>query len=176
MVSFYTTTIVEAISNHITVRRTEEVVSMHRANGGAPWLNRPLSPQLLKYAANDIRAMLLLYTLFLQRNWINLSSLPKLKDQSKRYIIAQQQQGRSDDTNAFRMGCLLPLDVLTPPTGTLEYCLGCKRDLSLHSFENLWKEGTIVRRPRCRLCAVIAEKRKMSPDQHWLRITAGNMK
>jgi len=158
------------LNDHVT--KDAEVVAMHKANGSVRWLERPLAPNLLQYAANDIYAIDLLYNYFLQHNWINPVNLPLLLDQSKRYTRTQWQQGRTDDTNVFRMGPLLPLDVLTVPCGVLEQCGGCERMLSLPCFERMWRNGT-ARKSRCRLCNLIAGKRKLPPDEGWLRVGSG---
>jgi len=152
----------------------EEVVAMHKANGGVPWLERPLSPKLLQYAANDIYVIDLLYNHFLRRNWINPSSIPLLLAQSKRYISTQWQQGRTDRTNIFRLGALIPLDVLTSPQGLPELCAGCGRMLSLPCFEHMWR-SCLLRKSRCRLCNVIAAKRRLPPDEGWVRVGSGEV-
>jgi len=158
------------LSNY--VMKDEEVVAMHKANGSAKWLERPVEPKLLQYAANDIYAIDLLYNYFLQHNWINPVNFPLLLAQSQRYTRTQWQQGRTDDTHPFRMGSLLPLDVLNAPRGTLGGCAGCARMLSLGCFETMRQQGT-VRKSRCRLCNVIASKRKLPPDEEWIQVGSG---
>jgi len=157
-----------------TAGKDEDVVAMHRANGGVPWLERPLSPRLMQYAANDIFVIDLLYNHFLQKNWIKPSSIPLLLVQSKRYISTQWQQGRTDRTNAFRLGALVPLDVLTSPAGIRECCRGCERMLSIPCFEHRSQSG-VVRKSRCRLCNVIAAKRRLPPDDGWVRVGTGEV-
>jgi exonuclease 3'-5' domain-containing protein 1 len=143
---------------------------MHKANGGVPWMERPLSSQLIQYAANDIYAIDLLYKFFLQKNWIKLNTLPLLLDQSKRYVSTQWQQGRTERTHPFRIGALVPLDVLKSPQTTLERCSGCERMLSLPCFEHKRQSG-ILRKSRCRLCNVIATKKRLPCDEDWVRVT-----
>jgi len=154
------------------IGKDKEVVAMHQANGGVPWLDRPLSPRLIQYAANDIYVIDLLYNHFLQKNWIKPNSLPLLLAQSKRYVSTQWLQGRTDHSNVFRMGALLPLDVLTNPQGTCERCSGCGRMLSLSCFEHMRQSG-IIRKSRCRLCNVIAAKRRLPPMEGWIRVGSG---
>jgi len=147
---------------------------MHRANGGVPWLERPLSAKLLQYAANDIYVIDLLYNSFLHKSWIKPNTLPLLLAQSKRYVCTQWQQGRTDRTNHFRLGPLVPLDVLTNPQRRLERCSGCERMLSLPCFEHIRQSG-IVRKSRCRLCNVIATKRRLPDDEGWIRVGSGEV-
>jgi exonuclease 3'-5' domain-containing protein 1 len=155
--------------NEAHVFLVAEVVAMHKANGGISWLERPLSPKLLQYAANDIYVIDLLYNYFLRKRWIKKNNLSLLLQQSKRYVSTQWQQGRTNRTNAFRLGPLLPLDVLTHPQSTLERCSGCERMLSLSCFHVNWQSGA-VRKARCRLCSVIAKKRRLTPDEGWIQV------
>jgi len=154
------------------IGKDKEVVAMHKENGGVSWLERPLSPRLMQYAANDIYVIDLLYSHFLQKNWIKPISLPLLLAQSKRYVSTQWLQGRTDRSNVFRLGALLPLDVLTNPQGRRERCSGCEMMLSLSCFEHMRQAG-MLRKPRCRLCNVIAAKRRLPPDEGWIRVGSG---
>jgi len=132
-------------------------------------LERPVESKLLQYAANDIYAIDLLYNYFLQHRWINSTNFPLILAQSQRYTRTQWQQGRTDTKNPFRMGPLLPLDVLTVPQGTLGGCAGCERMLSLGCFETTKRQHGMMRKSRCRLCNIIADKRKLPPDE-WVQV------
>lgn len=133
---------------------------MHRAQGSAIWMERPLSARLLQYAANDIYLIALLYEHFVACRWINKRDPLGLLAQSRRYVSTQLEQGRTHDKDYFRMGALLPLDVLTKPRGIRERCSGCRRLLSLPCFD---VTGT-SRNSRCRVCYIIAIKRHLPLD------------
>ncbi|EGN94504.1 hypothetical protein SERLA73DRAFT_188440 [Serpula lacrymans var. lacrymans S7.3] len=151
-----------------------EVVAMHKANGSGLWLDRPLSAKLLRYAANDIRMIAMLYVNFSQKGWITRDTVFVLQDHSMRYAISQWHQGRTDDKNVFRSCAILPLDILTEPHGVLEKCVGCKRMLSLDCFLTR-KERKIVtlRMSVCRACQVMAMMRKVSFFHAWFKLGLG---
>lgn len=154
------------------VRKDDEIVVMHKENGGVPWLERPLSPKLIQYAATDIYAIDLLYNHFLQNNWINSISFPLLLIQSKRYLSTRWEQDRTNSKNIFRSHALLPLDVLNTPQAPFERCRGCERMLSLYCFRSVKRSGRVIRKSRCRVCNALATKRRLPLDT-WIRVGSG---
>lgn len=81
--------LLQPLSESVAIFLAADVVAMHKANGGVPWLERPLSTKLIQYAANDIYIIDLLYHYFLRNYWINPRNLPLLLAQSKRYVCTQ---------------------------------------------------------------------------------------
>lgn len=157
-------------------------MQMHKNRGCDMWLRRPLSEQLLQYAAKDILLIGVLYPHFYRSGWIPNSRTEyfRLLGQSQRYISAHREQGKSSDTDVFRPCCIMPLDTLTEPSGPLHRCMACNRFLSYAAFETC--EGfvplgngqpeasrlSILRRPRCRLCSILAMKNGLVMDDRWL--------
>jgi hypothetical protein len=151
-----------------------EIVAMHHTGGSAFWMQRPLPAQLLQYAANDIFLLSQLYNYFLKRRWIREANFSDLLTQCKRYVSMHKEQGRMDESDYFRRGPLLPLDILSTmgPLAQGE-CMSCGRRLSKHAYEiGIWSEnGTSesfeLRRMRCRRCHVVAIQRRLTDDDRW---------
>lgn len=149
---------------------TAQVVQMHRNNGSAFWLQRPLSSQLLRYAANDIVAIDIIYKYFLQRRWISAQTLPTLLSQSARYVVTQWNQGRADNDNIYRMGVLFPLDILASPAGSLVACSACNRQMSLPCFTQRQMPTHIMRHSKCKLCNILTVCEGRALATKWIRV------
>lgn len=146
------------------------MTKMHKDNQGEKWMERPLSEQLLQYAAKDIQLISMLCTDFIMKGWVpsDPSRYYPLLRQCERYVSAHYEQGKSDESDPFRPTGVIPLDVLTEPDGVKYRCLACNRSLSGTCFP--WATNGISnwRRPRCSLCHVLAIKNRVKPDMRWL--------
>ena len=143
---------------------------MHKDKKADMWIQRPLSPKLLQYAAKDIQLISMLCTVFIQKGWI--PSVPALYNtllgQCARYVSSHVEQGKSEETDPFRPTALMPLDVLTQPWGFQYKCTGCHRSLSMSCFTIDYSDGFYRRRrPKCNLCHVLAMKHKLRADREW---------
>ncbi|KAL4252209.1 Ribonuclease H superfamily protein [Abortiporus biennis] len=109
-----------------------EVMKMHKDNKGEMWMSRPLTEQLLQYAAKDIQLISMLCTDFIQRGWIpsDPTTYHYLLRQCARYVSAHREQGKSTEQDVFRPTSIIPLDVLTEPTGNTHKCVACNRTKS----------------------------------------------
>ncbi|KIP09340.1 hypothetical protein PHLGIDRAFT_333751 [Phlebiopsis gigantea 11061_1 CR5-6] len=161
----------------------KDLMRMHKDKGCEMWLRRPLTEQLLQYAAKDILLIGVLYPHFQRSGWIpnDHTEYVRLLEQSRRYISAHREQGKSTDLDVFRPCALMPLDTLAEPLGPLHRCTACNRFLSYSAFETC--EGAapssgshlasstriaLLRRPRCRLCSILALKNGLRMDDRWL--------
>jgi len=148
-----------------------EVTRMHKDRKGELWMHRPLTEQLLQYAAKDIQLISTLCTHFIQRGWVpyDPTSYNNLLRQCARYVSAHREQGKSSEEDAFRPTAIMPLDVLREPRGILCKCAACNRSLSLHCFQlSTDTYRRTVRRPRCMLCHVLALRHKVGVDKGWI--------
>jgi exonuclease 3'-5' domain-containing protein 1 len=110
------------------------------------WLQRPLPALYLSYAAHDVYVIGIIYDHFFQKRYL-VKSLP---EQSARYIsIWENDQPLKDDV--YRRNPLLPLEILSTSSNQTKVraCSGCKRDLTLRSFEG---NGT-----KCWVCMAVDE-------------------
>lgn len=149
-----------------------QVVAMHKDNGSTVWLQRPLPPQLLAYAAHDIELIAMLYGHFKTIGWITPSNEPTLIAQSMRYAYSLSHQGRVAEDDVFGSSAVLPLDVLTEPRGLTFPCHGCRRMQSLHSFTvRKQNRKPISRTNICRVCQIkLLIKEKKYPVS-WLGVS-----
>ncbi|KAI6008612.1 ribonuclease H-like domain-containing protein [Pisolithus marmoratus] len=138
-----------------TAGKDPEVVAMHKAVGSSIWLNRPLPPKLLAYAAHDIELIAVLYEHFKTKAWITPANELLLVAQSMRYAYSLFYQGRVADDDVFGPCAVLPLDVLSDSRGPKVQCYGCNRMLSLSCY-TLRKQGKKLqtRSNICRICQI----------------------
>ena len=153
---------------------------MHKNIGSAMWATRPLTEQLLQYAAKDILLIGVLYPHFCRCGWIprDNSTYARLLSQCQRYISAHKEQGKSAEEDVFRPCGIIPLDVLTEPSGPKYVCFACNRSLSSSAFELQAKyphqqfkysaPKDLLRSTRCRLCHALAVKNGVKLDHTWL--------
>lgn len=138
---------------------------MHRNGRSYMWMNRPLNPLLLEYAAKDISLISSLYDYFVAKGIITNASSQTLMSQSERYIqlsISGDIRRRSD-RDWYRLAVVVACDVLQPCTSPTAKCRGCTRHISIGSFETS-QNIPLKRRVICRVCA------SMEVDKNWGRI------
>jgi exonuclease 3'-5' domain-containing protein 1 len=121
---------------------------MHKDLGSEIWMHRPLSPQLLLYAAMDIKMIAILYHHFRRVRWL---SSPHLLDQCRRYVSLHQERGRVERGNHYRSNGFLPLDILDDLSEARVPCSGCRRELSRQHYMGREKEIG----HKCRVCTVV---------------------
>ena len=155
---------------------------MHHSIGSRMWLERPLTEQLLQYAAKDILLIGLLYAEFAQQGWIpqEFPNYHRLLGQCQRYVSAHREQGKSGETDIFKPCQIMPLDVLDHPVGAKHRCAACRRSLSLAAYETYHgiaprpgassnaPVAAILRRPQCRLCEVLASRAGYKLDHRYM--------
>lgn len=113
------------------------------------WMQRPLSPEYLDYAARDARLIHVLFDTFTIAGWTELLSL----DESMRYVtLHKQSQPKGDDQ--YKSHPLLPLGILNP---VCRNCVGCERQLPFESFANTYS-GT-----QCYVCSAITKRMTDNP-------------
>jgi exonuclease 3'-5' domain-containing protein 1 len=118
-------------------------------------MDRPLSTQLLNYAAHDIYAIAALYEHFRVVKYIPKDCTSLLR-WSNRYISVHLARGPPHRDDIYRKGPFLPLDIITSPSGPQVECKGCMRSLSASHFElDSRKERTIA---FCRVCEAMKVK------------------
>ncbi|KAK7434204.1 hypothetical protein VKT23_020334 [Stygiomarasmius scandens] len=109
------------------------------------WLERPLPPLYLSYAAHDVYIIGIIYNHFLQKNYLGKS----LAAQSARYAsIWENSQPREGDV--YRRNPLLPLEILSTNSSLTQHtrvCSGCERSLTDRSFDG---NGT-----KCWVCMAV---------------------
>lgn len=165
-----------------------EIMRMHKVLGSSVWAARPLTHQLLQYAARDILLIGVLYPHFCRSGWIPRQPLTfgALLSQCQRYVSAHVEQGKSADSDVFRPCGIIPLDVLTIPHKPKFVCFACNRSLSASAFETqstrpLSETSPIspltplspepmLRSTKCRLCFSLAVKKNGHADQTWLHM------
>lgn len=132
-----------------------QVVAMHKALGSSIWLDRPLPPKLLAYAAHDIELIAALYEHFKKRAWVTPTNEPLLMAQSMRYAYSLLHQGRVAKDDVFGQSSVLPLDVLSESPGPQFQCRGCQRmqPLSCYSVRTQ-AENSQARSDICRTCQI----------------------
>lgn len=127
---------------------------MHRDAGGQLWMNRPLPPNLLDYAANDIHAIRTLYEHFTSSGWIPPNPTSLLQA-SARYIALHHEPVDTDDP-FIKGGPFLPLDILTVLGGRTCQCRDCHRQISIQHFTASPPKYTRV--TSCRVCEALKAK------------------
>jgi len=112
------------------------------------WMERPLSPEYLNYAAKDARLIHVLFDTFTAAGWTKLLS----SDESMRYVTFHKHQPKGEDQ--YKNHSLLPLGILNPPS---RKCVGCERQLPFECFANTKSGGC------CYVCMAITKKMKDDP-------------
>ncbi|KAF8444019.1 ribonuclease H-like domain-containing protein [Boletus edulis BED1] len=156
----------------LTTGKDPQVVAMHKTNGSMIWLDRPLLPQLLHYAAHDIEMIGALYEHFRSQSWITPLNEDALVDQSMRYAYSLYHQGRVAEDDVFGSSSVLPLDVLREPRGLTVPCQGCNRMQSLHCFTISRRGRQIVARTNiCRVCQIKLLIKQVDHPVSWVNVT-----
>jgi exonuclease 3'-5' domain-containing protein 1 len=147
--------------------------AMHQNNGSALWMARPISAQMLSYAANDIHAIAALYEHFCTSGWLRPADTDHLLACSARYVSIHDARGPVDQADVFRKGGpFLPLDILTEPTGDTRQCQSCLRELSLRHFEV--SPGRARRlQGWCRACTALDLKQRLDKEKARSRAQRG---
>jgi len=112
------------------------------------WMERPLSPEYLDYAARDARLIHVLFGAFTAAGWTKLLS----SDESMRYVTFHKHQPKGEDQ--YKSHSLLPMGILNPPS---RKCVGCERQLPFECFANSKTGG------RCYVCMAITKRMKDDP-------------
>ncbi|KAH7890516.1 ribonuclease H-like domain-containing protein [Phlebopus sp. FC_14] len=156
----------------VVTGKDPQVVAMHKANGSTIWLERPLLPQLLQYAAHDIEMIGALYEYFKQNLWIRPSNEDTLVDQSMRYAYSLYYQGRVADDHIFGSSSVLPLDILREPHGLTVPCHGCRRMLSLNCY-TIYRQGRKIhsRTNLCRICQIKLLIKQVNYPVAWVNVS-----
>ena len=110
------------------------------------WMERPLSPEHLNYAARDVLLIHNLFDTFEAAGWTRLLSI----EESMRYVtFHKHSQPKAEDQ--YKHHSLLPLSILNPP---FKKCVGCERELPFESFAMTDSEGY------CYVCIAITRRMK----------------
>jgi exonuclease 3'-5' domain-containing protein 1 len=128
-------------------------------------MERPISPHLLQYAANDIRLIAHLLAIFDTLGFFSLD-VAALAARSERYV-ARRERVRVDDP--LRPCALLMLDAL----GTIRCggaCTRCGKDLPVSCFERWRGKGVEMRRSHCRLCVVVTRRAGVEVAWGWIKV------
>ena len=131
---------------------------MHHDKGSAMWMERPLSQQLLCYAANDVHIISLLYHHFQKVGWLSTKAQPDLLEQSARYVTMHANKERLDGTNMFFCHSFLPFNILTECANSAKRCRGCTRVVSQIHFEGRHS-------PNCRVCQAVIWKKRVKGER-----------
>lgn len=116
---------------------------MHTNNLSDFWMRRPLTKELLKYAADDIKRIAALYDTFVAKGYVSGTNRQRLLEQSARYVSTWRNVGRPDPmdtTFRFRKCPYLPFGALdisehTKVTeGVSSECSTCGYALELRHF------------------------------------------
>ncbi|KAI0049360.1 hypothetical protein FA95DRAFT_1538429 [Auriscalpium vulgare] len=137
-----------------------EVVEMHRNHESSRWMDRPLSPKLIQYAANDILLIAHLFAFFVHNDFIpnNVHAFSDVLEKCARYVTRCGRIGRVDESDPFRPKAILLLDSLAVDASPMALCAGCGLVLPFPCFEVFgWS-----RTAHCRLCKVRAMKTKLA--------------
>ncbi|KAI0057162.1 hypothetical protein BV25DRAFT_1812799 [Artomyces pyxidatus] len=148
------------------IEKDVEVVKMHSEGLSSRWMERPLSPKLFQYAANDIAILARLFSFFYNNGFIPTTPL-KLEvvlDKCRRYVSRCNKQGRIVADDPLRPKAVLMIDSLSF-SGTSAECAGCNMMLphtcfSTTSGKKSKKKGS-ARNAYCRLCEVIAVREEI---------------
>ncbi|EJD01980.1 uncharacterized protein FOMMEDRAFT_157145 [Fomitiporia mediterranea MF3/22] len=152
--------------------RKLQLEEVHALNGmdGA----RPLSSELLSYAASDIVRIAGLYDHFLGHGY--LEPMEQLWELSARYVSIHRTSGKPDDNDIFVRGPCLPLSISLSETsgstvsivdGSGRACSGCRRTIAIYNFPfvSLRKkhkskigDDNQERSPMCKICMLILAK------------------
>ena len=140
----------------------ETVKEMHKRNESYKWMERPLSPEMLTYAAGDVRAIAHLLQAFRSRQIVpstNNPELLKLKLKSERYATRNGAFHRAPETEpgkffpfAGNRTAIFPAALSGPLSGLYE-CRTCSSRLPLSCYQV--RDGR--RRIECRACVVWVE-------------------
>ncbi|KLO14445.1 hypothetical protein SCHPADRAFT_939514 [Schizopora paradoxa] len=138
------------------------VKKAHASNSTEIWMQRPLTDELLAYAAGDIERITALYEHFLKTGYLEDALLPDLLSQSARYVGFFRSIGRPSDENRFWRSALLPLGILQATGEELQVCGGCKRALSKACYplplQETNRNDQEDQLPYCRVCTFISAK------------------
>ena len=135
------------------------------------WTNRPLPSVLLQYAAHDIEVIARLYKRFLKASRNSFfANLPALKAASMRYMsvyTTREMHALHEPQDLLRF---MPLDVLDAPDPSAPRyrCGRCERELSISCFKTEIAGGLKTRMSLCRLCVLLARRRKEASLGEWI--------
>ncbi|KDQ53925.1 hypothetical protein JAAARDRAFT_182707 [Jaapia argillacea MUCL 33604] len=156
------------------IEKDPEVTAMHKANKTGVWMDRPLSHQLLRYAATDIYLLSILHESFTEKGWLFPAVIDTISSQSQCYISMFQGVDVVED-GVFRPGPLINLRHLhTKPEDLVHVCAGCRCRLAVDVFvtrtRRFGESRRVQRLSRCRVCNLMAGKKGLNPDVDWVDV------
>ena len=165
----------EALTHIFSAR----VVSLHKENGSAMWMDRPLPDLLLEYSVHDIEIISRLYARFNSNNLksVFLPDLNALKAMSMRYMHVYTSREARARLGGLGLSPFVPQEVLEAPRAyaARHECARCARALSLQCFTTDTQPGEgrgEKRQTFCKLCALLARKGKEASLSEWVVIGA----
>ncbi|KAL5498053.1 hypothetical protein ACEPAH_2984 [Sanghuangporus vaninii] len=160
--------------------KNASVKKLHSDNLSGIWMQRPLSDELLEYAASDIKRIAKLYDHFAECGY--LKQREKLLDLSSLYVSMHHKTGKPDPENIYLRGPFLPLSISLEINSTCDVhapasskeCSGCGRTISEHHFpyelttknkgkkipDGKMDENVAPRASLCKICTLIVKKMK----------------
>ena len=145
---------------------------MHRWNGSAIWMQRPLQSKLLRYAAHDLTIIARLYAHFRDARGGFLDDIEDLKEMSARYMCAiPTREMRALYVAKQDLPRFVPMDVLDAPLDDEKRkCGRCERELTLSCFTTEMRSGAMMRKSFCRLCDLLARNRRGVTTVGWVEV------
>jgi exonuclease 3'-5' domain-containing protein 1 len=144
-----------------TAGKDPEIKNLYKQFGSAVWMERPLRPMLLSYAAVDIELISDLYFHFFDNDWITHENIPTFVLRSQNYIKSRLGIGRIVQNNAHSQNAL----VLEEIFNSLPKCGTCSTILPRTSFATRRsKKGSQMRCSQCRRCVAISVKRGLNTE------------
>lgn len=97
------------------------------------WLERPVAPESLDYAAKDIRLMSLLHDHFVSKRLLT----PSLAAMSQAFIALGTEVPPVQGDDIFRSNALLPMGIIEKTSGKKrQICQGCRMSLAKGCFSS----------------------------------------
>ncbi|KAI0049332.1 hypothetical protein FA95DRAFT_1556986 [Auriscalpium vulgare] len=149
------------------VRKDTEVVEMHRSGQSSRWMERPLSPTLLQYAAGDIIMIAHLFAHFCEKKYIQVAggaSVNTLLGSSHRYVYRHGKRGRIEKDGEFRPKALLVPSALYALPGPKATCEACQYILPLLCFQ--FDRRQRKSQHRCRVCEALVLKKELKREHY----------
>ncbi|EIW53713.1 uncharacterized protein TRAVEDRAFT_52832 [Trametes versicolor FP-101664 SS1] len=154
---------------------------MHKSNGTASWLARPLPAALQTYAAHDLTLIALVYAQFTRQPWVR-TRIPTLQAQSAAYVGMLDSREENERRSGLDIMRFMPLGIIdggedddSVPRYT---CSCCHRDLAASCYSMGLQSGAErgggprmgqppygQRLSFCRLCNAVAQKHRRAQGE-----------